>query len=178
MLAASIGLSAFSAGADMQLTSKTPPSFDKSAFEESAHQALKGKVMGYSFLIMKDGKLVAEGAGGKARNRADGFKLMTTSTPQNLGSLFKFISGVTMLHILERPPAGSAGGQGSFASRLDAPVALLYPQIWQNAIETPAISDHHLPPVAAAQVRIPRLRRSDGLLQRSIRCQPDRQAQV
>jgi len=140
MLAASIGLSAFSAGADMQLTSKTPPSFDKSAFEESAHQALKGKVMGYSFLIMKDGKLVSEGAGGKARNRADGFKLMTTSTPQNLGSLFKFISGVTMLHILERPPAGSAGGQGSFASRLDAPVALLYPQIWQDAIETPAIS--------------------------------------
>ena len=139
MLAASIGLGAFSAGADMQLTSKTPPSFDKSAFEQSAHQALKDKVMGYSFLIMKDGKLVSEGAGGKARNRADGFKLMTTSTPQNLGSLFKFISGVSMLHILERPPAGSAGGQGSFGSRLDAPVALLYPQIWQSAIETPAI---------------------------------------
>lgn len=139
MLAASIGFGAVGAGADMQLTSKTPPSFDKSAFEQSAHEALKGKVMGYSFLIMKDGKLVSEGAGGKARNRADGFKLMTTSTPQNLGSLFKFISGVTMLHILEKPPAGSAGGQGSFASRLDAPVALLYPQIWHNAIETPAI---------------------------------------
>jgi CubicO group peptidase (beta-lactamase class C family) len=137
LLAASLG--AFSASADMQITSKTPPSFDKSAFEQSAHQALKGKVMGYSFLIMKDGKLVAEGAGGNARNKADGLKPMTTSTPQNLGSLFKFISGVSMLHILETPPAGSAGGQGSFASRLDAPAALLYPQIWQNAIETPAI---------------------------------------
>ena len=136
LLAASIGLSAYSAGADMQLTSKTPPSFDKSAFEQSAHQALKGKVMGYSFLIMKDGKLVTEGAGGNARNAADGLKPMTTSTPQNLGSLFKFISGVSMLHILEHPPAGSAGGQGSFASRLDAPVALLYPQIWQSAIKT------------------------------------------
>lgn len=141
LLAASIGFNAVGASADAtQITGKAPPSFDKSAFEQSAHEALKGKVMGYSFLIMKDGKLVTEGAGGRARNRADGFKLMTTSTPQNLGSLFKFISGVTMLHILEKPPAGSAGGQGSFASRLDAPVSLLYPQIWQNAIETPAIS--------------------------------------
>jgi CubicO group peptidase (beta-lactamase class C family) len=137
LIATSIGFGPFSAGADTtQITGKAPPSFDKSAFEQSAHQALKGKVMGYSFLIMKDGKLVSEGAGGKARNRADGFKLMTTSTPQNLGSLFKFISGVTMLHILERPPAGSMGGQGSFASRLDAPAALMYPQIWHNAIKT------------------------------------------
>ena len=39
MLAASIGLSAFSAGADMQLTSKTPPSFDKAAFDR-AYQAI------------------------------------------------------------------------------------------------------------------------------------------
>lgn len=139
LLAASIGLGAPSAQADLQVTSKAPPSFDKSAFEASAHQALKGKVMGYSFLIMKDGKLVTEGAGGNARNAADGLKAMTTSTPQNLGSLFKFISGVSMLHILEKPPAGSAGGQGAFAARLDAPVALLYPQIWQNAIKTPAI---------------------------------------
>ena len=139
LLAASIGLGAFSAGADMQLTSKAPPSLDKSAFEQSAHQALKGKVMGYSFLIMKDGKLITEGAGGNARNAADGLKPMTTSTPQNLGSLFKFISGVSMLHILERPPAGSAGGKGSFIDHLDAPVALLYPQIWQNAVKTPAI---------------------------------------
>lgn len=139
LLAASIGLGAPGAQADLQVTSKAPPSFDKSAFEASAHQALKGKVMGYSFLIMKDGKLVTEGAGGNARNAADGLKPMTTSTPQNLGSLFKFISGVSMLHILEHPPAGSAGGQGAFAARLDAPVALLYPQIWQNAIKTPAI---------------------------------------
>lgn len=139
LLAASIGLGAPGAQADLQLTSKTPPSFDKSAFDASAHQALKGKVMGYSFLIMKDGKLVSEGAGGYARNQADGLKAMTTSTPQNLGSLFKFISGISMLHILEQPPAGSAGGQGSFAARLDAPAALLYPQIWQNAIKTPAI---------------------------------------
>jgi len=88
---------------------------------------------------MKDGKLITEGAGGNARNAADGLKPMTTSTPQNLGSLFKFISGVSMLHILERPPAGSAGGKGSFIDHLDAPVALLYPQIWQNAVKTPAI---------------------------------------
>jgi CubicO group peptidase (beta-lactamase class C family) len=140
LLAAVIGLSAITATADTtQLTNEAQPSLRKSAFEFSAHQALEGKVMGYTFLLMKDGKLVTDGAGGSARNAADGFKPMTTRTPQNLGSLFKFISGVTMLHILERPPAGSAGGQGSMISRLDAPVALLYPQIWQSAVKTPVI---------------------------------------
>lgn len=123
-----------------QLAPKAALTLRKSAFEFSAHQALEGKVMGYSFLLMKDGKLVTEGAGGNARNAADGIKAMTTKTPQNLGSLFKFISGISMLHVLERPPAGSAGGQQStFLKRLDAPVALLYPQIWQDAIKTPAI---------------------------------------
>jgi CubicO group peptidase (beta-lactamase class C family) len=140
LFGAVIGLGAIGASADTtQFSAGTQPTLRKTAFEFSAHQALEGKVMGYSFLLMKDGKLVSEGAGGSARNEADGFKAMTTSTPQNLGSLFKFVSGVTMLHILERPPAGSAGGQGSMISRLDAPVALLYPQIWQSAVKTPVI---------------------------------------
>lgn len=138
--AAALALNAGIASADTkQITTQSPPTLLKSAFESSAHQALQGKVMGYSFLLMKDGRVVSEGAGGYARNAADGQKPMTTNTPQNLGSLFKFVTGMTMLHILEHPPAGSAGGQGSFTSRLDAPVALLYPQIWQNAVKTPAI---------------------------------------
>ena len=177
MLAATIGLGAFSAGADMQLTSKTPPSFDKSAFEQSAHQALKDKVMGYSFLIMEDGKLVTEGAGGNARNKADGIKAMTTSTPQNLGSLFKFISGVSMLHILERPPAGSAGGQGSFASasmrrsRCSIRRSGRAPSRRPRSGPSPSVS-------CCSTSRIPRLQRSDGLLRRIVRRQPDRQARL
>jgi CubicO group peptidase (beta-lactamase class C family) len=116
------------------------PTLDKGAFEFSAHKSLEGKVMGYSFLLMKNGQLVSESSGGNARNAADGHKAMTTRTPQNMGSLFKFITGVTMLHILERPPAGSVGGKNSFDARLNAPTALLYPQIWQSAIKTPQIS--------------------------------------
>src|SRR5215470_9376173 len=123
-LVMAIGLGAISAAADTsQLTSEAAPTIDINAFESSAHQALQGQVMGYSFVLMKDGRLVSEGAGGSARNAADGRQPMTTSTPQNLGSLFKFVTGMTMLHILEHPPAGSAGGQGTLASRLDAPVA-------------------------------------------------------
>lgn len=137
---AALSIVAVTSGADTkQLTTEAPPALSKTAFEFSAHQALEGKVMGYSFLLMKNGQLVSEGAGGSARNAADGFKAMTTKTPQNLGSLFKFISGISTLHALERPPAGSAGGQNSFATRLGAPVALLYPQIWQSAIKTPKI---------------------------------------
>lgn len=121
------------------LAAASAPSVRKSAFDFSVHQALQGKVMGYSFLLMKDGQVVSEGAGGSARNVADGVKPMTTRTPQNLGSLFKFITGMSMLHVLERPPAGSAGGKNTFQARLNAPAALLYPQIWQDAIKTPAI---------------------------------------
>ena len=95
--------------------------------------------MGYTFLLIKDGRVAAEGAGGLARNAADGKMNMTTSTPQNLGSLFKFITGVTVLHILDRAPAGSAGGNNSFQTRLGAPVALLYPQQWNSGIKNPTI---------------------------------------
>lgn len=92
--------------------------------------------MGYSFLLMKAGRVVAEGAGGLARNAADGEMKMTTSTPQNLGSLMKFITGVAVLNMLDKPPAGSAGGNNSFETRLNAPIALLWPQDWMQASTT------------------------------------------
>lgn len=115
------------------------PILDRRAFEDSLHAAVAPKVMGYTFLLIKDGRVVGEGAGGLARNAADGQMKMTTRTPQNLGSLFKFITGVTVLHMLDRAPEGSAGGNNSFQTRLDAPVTLLYPQLWNAGIKTPAI---------------------------------------
>jgi len=78
------------------------PILDRRAFEDSLHAAVAPKVMGYTFLLIKDGRVVGEGAGGLARNAADGQMKMTTRTPQNLGSLFKFIAGVTVLHMLDR----------------------------------------------------------------------------
>jgi CubicO group peptidase (beta-lactamase class C family) len=121
------------------VTSGAQPTLDRQAFENSLHAAVSPKVMGYTFLLIKDGRVAAEGAGGLARNSADGQMKMTTRTPQNLGSLFKFITGVTMLHLLDRAPAGSAGGNNSFQTRLGAPVALLYPQLWNAGVKTPAI---------------------------------------
>ncbi len=137
LLTASALLAALPAAGAPKIASGQQPEVRKTAFEFNMHQQLEGKVMGYSFVLMKDGKLISEGAGGAARNAADGFKAMTSRTPQNLGSLFKFISGVTILHVLERPPAGSAGGENSFNTRLEAPVALLYPQIWNSAMSSP-----------------------------------------
>lgn len=113
---------------------------DAGAFDFAVHLALENKVMGYSFVLMHRDKIVTEGAGGRARNSADGPLPMRVDTPSNMGSLMKFITGVTMLHILERPPVGSAGTtDGDFRSRLDSPVALLFPQVWQSAIEDPAL---------------------------------------
>jgi len=122
-----------------ELATGRQPTLDKEALEQSLHAAIAPNVMGYTFLLIKDGRVVTEGAGGLARNAVDGEMKMTTRTPQNLGSLFKFITGVTVLHMLDRPPAGSAGGNNSFETRLEAPVTLLYPQLWNSAIKWPTI---------------------------------------
>ena len=61
--------------------------------------------MGYQYVLIKDGKIAAEGAGGKARTGTDGNLDMTTSTPQNIGSLTKFLTGTTMISLLEKPAA-------------------------------------------------------------------------
>ena len=127
------------APATEDLATGQQPTLDRKAFEDSLHAAVAPNVMGYTFLLIKDGRVVTEGAGGLARNAADGEMKMTTSTPQNMGSLFKFITGVTVLHLLDRAPAGSAGGNNSFQTRLDAPVKLLYPQLWNAGIKTPTI---------------------------------------
>lgn len=121
------------------LATGAQPTFDRRQFASSMHDSVRPNVMGYSFLLMKDGRVVTEGAGGLARNAADGEMEMTTRTPQNLGSLFKFITGVTVLHVLDRAPAGSAGGNNSFDTRLSAPVMLLYPQLWNSSIKWPTV---------------------------------------
>ncbi|MEO8435734.1 MAG: serine hydrolase [Pyrinomonadaceae bacterium] len=127
------------APATKDLATGQQPTFDRRAFEDSLHAAVAPNVMGYTFLLIKDGRVVTEGAGGLARNAADGEMKMTTRTPQNMGSLFKFITGVTVLHLLDRAPAGSAGGNNSFQTRLDAQVTLLYPQLWNSAIKWPMV---------------------------------------
>ena len=82
---------------------KLPPSysFDKSAYEKRIHAGFDGQVMGYETVLIKDGHVVAEVAGGLARNAADGNKRMTTLIPASVGSAIKFTGGVTLLRLLE-----------------------------------------------------------------------------
>jgi CubicO group peptidase (beta-lactamase class C family) len=99
------------------------------------------KVMGYQFVLIKDGKLITEGAGGKARTGTDGDLDMTTSTPQNIGSLAKFLTGTAMINLFEKPTAKAdyiykqSGLQGS----LDRPVWGEFPKVWLDAIPGPNI---------------------------------------
>lgn len=127
------------APAAAQIRTEPQPAISKTAFDASIRLQLSGKVMGYSYVLMKDGRLISEDADGLARNDADGRTSMTPNTPQNLGSLFKFISGMSLLYAFEHAPPGSAGGNNTFDARLDSPINLLYPQFWQSAISNPAI---------------------------------------
>lgn len=119
----------------------SPSAIDRRTFDFAVHRALENQVMGHSFVLMHRDTIITEGAGGRARNPADGFMPMRADMPSSMGSLMKVMTGVTMLHILEAPPAGSAGlTDGDFRSRLDAPVALQFPKIWHEAIGDPALA--------------------------------------
>ncbi len=110
------------------------PTFDRAAFETSLHGQLKDKGMGYAFVLMRDGQMVSEGAGGAARDNQDGFLPMKTSTPVNIGSLFKFVAGVSMLHAMEQPPVGAGFSGNDTDAKLNTPVSLVLPAFWKNGM--------------------------------------------
>lgn len=113
------------------------PTVDRSAFETTLHGSVQNTVKGYAFVLMRNGQVVAEGAGGFARSGQDGTLPMTTSTPGNIGSLFKFVAGVSMLHAMERPPAGAGFSGANLDEKLDAPLSLLIPAFWRREIAAP-----------------------------------------
>lgn len=114
------------------------PSFDRAAFEASLNGQLQGKGMGYAFVLMQNGRIVSEGAGGAARDNQDGFLPMKTSTPVNIGSLFKFVTGVSMLHAMEQPPSGAGFSGTDTNAKLDTPVSLLLPAFWKTGMSPKA----------------------------------------
>lgn len=114
--------------------------FDRAAFDTSLRGKLDGTVKGWSYVLMRDGRIVSEAAGGLARNAADGSMRMTTSTPVNIGSLFKFVSGVSLMQALEKRPTGSAGGSGDIDTALDVQMRLLLPAFWTREIASQGVS--------------------------------------
>jgi len=113
----------------------------KDLFKSTIENLVEPNVMGYQFVLIKDGKIVAEGAGGKARTGTDGDLDMTTSTPQNIGSLAKFLAGTTMINLFEKPApkADPAYRKNSLQASLNRPVWGEFPKVWLDAIPGPFV---------------------------------------
>lgn len=110
--------------------------FKKQPFDAAITNLVKPNVMAYQYVLIKDGKVVTEGADGQARTGTDGNLKMTTSTPQNIGSLAKFLAGTAMVGMFEKPmPKTDAeykkrGLKGS----LNMPVWGEFPKVWLGFI--------------------------------------------
>jgi CubicO group peptidase (beta-lactamase class C family) len=110
---------------------------NKNAFEQSLTTAVAPNVMGYQYVLIKDGKIVSEKFGGKARNGSDGNVDMTATTPINIGSLQKFITGTAMINLFEKPAPKSGFKSGGFKQNLDTAIWGEFPKVWLNLIPGP-----------------------------------------
>lgn len=110
----------------------TTMTFNKNNFDQSLTNAVEPNVMGYQYVLIKNGQLITEGAGGKAANAADGNRNMTTSTPHNIGSLSKFLSGTAMLHLMVKSagPGGAWDNGLSLSQKLNRPFTSIMPDVW------------------------------------------------
>ena len=108
---------------------------NKAVFDQSLSNAVGPKVMGYQYVLIKDGRLVTEKAGGLAQTSKDGGPLnMTTRTPLNIGSLQKFVTGTALLNLMEHPTKWSPGVNKSLRNQLDLPIWGQFPSLWVNLI--------------------------------------------
>lgn len=112
-----------------------PIAYDRAAFEARAKKAFEKDVMGYQAILVKNGQIVGEIAGGKARNAADGVVYMTTKTPANIGSTIKFTGGVTLLQLFEsKDPTINPKGL-TVDQWLDSPIWPFLPALWQKNMD-------------------------------------------
>jgi CubicO group peptidase (beta-lactamase class C family) len=126
---------AFSQGG---LQTKTT-TFKKEIFEQSLTSAVAPNVMGYQYVLIKDGKIVSEKFGGKARNGSDGNMNMTATTPINIGSLQKFVTGTALINMFEKPGPKTDSGykKMDLKTNLDKPIWGEFPQVWLKLIPGP-----------------------------------------
>ena len=113
---------------------------NKAAFDQSLSNAIGPKVMGYQYVLIKDGRLVTEKAGGLAQTSKDNGPLnMTTRTPLNIGSLQKFVTGTALLNLMEHPTQWSPGVNKSLRNQLDMPIWGQFPNLWRDLIPGPTV---------------------------------------
>ncbi|MEQ1645178.1 MAG: serine hydrolase domain-containing protein, partial [Pyrinomonadaceae bacterium] len=113
--------------------------FKKDVFEQNLTSTLSPQTIGYQYVLIKDGKIVSEVAGGNARVGQNGLMKMTPTTPINIGSLFKFISGTTMLNLFETKPQKmeSTYKNRGFEANLDTPIWGEMPTVWLGQFPKP-----------------------------------------
>ena len=111
----------------------------KTAFDQSLSSTVGPKVMGYQYVLIKDGQLVTEKAGGLAQSAKDGALNMTTRTPLNIGSLQKFITGTALINVMEHPTKWSPGQNQNLRNRLDSAIWGQFPSLWIDLIPPPTV---------------------------------------
>jgi hypothetical protein len=77
------------------------PTFNLDKFEENVIAELDGQVMGYAYIIAKNGTVVAADSDGKARNGVDGDVDMTLDHKMQVASISKSITTAATLAVLE-----------------------------------------------------------------------------
>ncbi|MCA1568204.1 MAG: beta-lactamase family protein [Acidobacteria bacterium] len=115
--------------------------FDKEKFIAKVNENKLGApspLDGYAAVIIKDGRIVAETAGGLAiRGDGNGVKnaLMTTSTPSDIGSDFKMISFITLLSVFEKRAAKNPAL--TIEKQSNSPILPYLPKAWRAWVNTP-----------------------------------------
>lgn len=102
--------------------------FDKAKYEAEIKKLFEGNAMGYQIILLKNGNIVSELAGGLARNWMDGNVKMTINTPANIGSTAKFFGGTALLKEFQKP-SGIGGGMESWLSEK---IYKYFPVVWQK----------------------------------------------
>lgn len=127
-------------GGPGQLGAKTLK-FDKEKFIAKVNENQLGAPVplgGYAAVIIKDGRIVAETAGGLAiRDDGGSIKnaLMTTSTPNDIGSDFKMISFITLLSVFEKRAAQNPAL--TVEKQLNGPILPYLPKAWRAYVNAP-----------------------------------------
>jgi hypothetical protein len=113
--------------------------FDKEKFIATVNKnKLGGGILdGYAAVIIKDGNVVTEVAGGSAI-RGDGDKIknvpMSTSTPADIGSDFKVISFISILSLFEKRAAQNPAL--TMEKQLNATILPFLPKGWRDFINS------------------------------------------
>ena len=80
---------------------------NKAKFDQSLQAAVGPNVMGYQYILIKDGQVVSEKAGGLSHSMADGYKTMTTATPMS-GTATRFFTNLQRRASRKKSPAARA----------------------------------------------------------------------